>query len=168
MKIGNRNYDWFGYLDRKDYLTPEEDILMETWGNFLSKYSWEWFVVLTFKHNVGLDQAKKRFKKWFRSLNRRREKQIGDFTIIQWHADERRLHIHSLMLGVGNSSCKTWERKWRFGNHPEIRKYKVEKRGVFYLAKMIAKGQARDYFFGGILENTKYCKDLLALSNMRN
>ncbi len=48
------------------------------------------------------------------------------------------------------------------------KEFGVEKKGPHYLVKMIAKNQARDYSFGGILKNTEYCKNLLVLSNKRN
>lgn len=168
MKTLVKNYNHLT-LEKEDFLYKKEKSIMAHYGDFLNSFPWEWFVVFTFKYNITSDiTAIKSFKDWFHTLKRRRKNQVGYFTLIQWHAVQVRLHIHSLMLGVGNSKREAWEKKWHYGNCPEIRKYEVEKKGPYYLAKMIAKGQARDYFFGGILKNTEYCKNLLVLSNKRN
>lgn len=160
MIIGEENYSYFRYLGDSNYLTYKESILMDKWGNLLSPFQWEWFVVLTFKYCVNRDTAKRNLNQWFYLLNRRRQKQVGFFAVIAWHADEKRYHIHLLMLGVGNLDRKTWETKWYFG-HAWIEPYEEQRKGTFYLARMIAKKRAGDYFFGGILKNADRAKEIM-------
>lgn len=159
VKLADRKINYLQYLG-DNYITPAEWIVMEEWGTWLKEFPWEWYVTLTFKFDVSLDGAKRRLKRGFRPLNRRRNGKAGYFTVIELQKNRKVYHFHLLMLGVGKSLPRTWEGKWYFG-HAKIRPYNEDLKAVYYLAKKIAKKEARDYFFGGILRNADMAKEIM-------
>lgn len=159
MKLGNREINCLEYLD-DNYITPAQWDVMEEWGAFLRKFPWDWYVTFTFRFDVSLDTAKTKLKCGFTTLYRRRKHKAGYFTVVELQKNRKVWHFDLLMLGVGNSLRRTWEKKW-YSGHAKIKPYNENRKAAYYLAKKIAKKEAGDYFFGGILKNPNRAKEIM-------
>jgi len=131
--------------------------LINSWAYLLAKFPWEWWVTLTFEYDTSLSNAYIKFKRWLRLLNRRKNHKVG-FFIVTEKQDRDVLHLHLLMLGIGNLKPRTWEKKWIYG-HARIKIYDEKKGARHYLAKRIE--HCIDYQFGGSLKTLKMPEEVL-------
>jgi hypothetical protein len=118
--------------------------LVEAWGEFLSRFQWEWFVTLTFREPVGSFRAHRLFERFVREL----EKAAG--IAIRFRADEigslgGRFHIHAVIGNVAHLRRMTWVDWWnRVAGYARILPFSAKRAAVFYCAKYITK-QAGDW-----------------------
>ena len=76
--------------------------LSAAWGQFLSRFEWDWFVTLTFRNPVVPFRAHKQFGKFANEI----EKAVG-IPIAWFRGDEYgqhggNFHLHALMLNVAH------------------------------------------------------------------
>ena len=166
MQPPDPNIFRFGY-GHGEYLTPKQAALMEAWGTSLKRFPWAWYVHLTFKYDVSINAAERKFREWLRLMNRRRKRTVGCFALVHLHTNREVYHIHLLMLGVGNLQRRTWDRKW-FPGWSRIAPYEEHKKGTYYLAKKVATGEAENYFFGGSLKDTDTAKRIMREMDARS
>ena len=95
--------------------------LTEEWALFLGRWSWDWFVTLTFRREIHPEAAAKLFRVWISKMNRElygpRWRKHGHG--VRWARAlelQRRdvIHYHALVGGPGVGKLKrlTWMDEW--------------------------------------------------------
>jgi hypothetical protein len=119
--------------------------LAVAWGQFLSEFSWDWFLTLTFKDEVGSFKAHRLFGFFVRDI----EKAAG-LSIFWFRADEigthgGRFHIHALMGNVAHLRRLTWMDRWNeLAGIARILPFNAKRGAAYYCAKYVTK-QAADW-----------------------
>ena len=114
--------------------------LTEAWGRFLSQYSWDWFLTLTFRDWVVSFRAHRLFGYFVRDL----EKAAG-IPIFWFRADEigphgGRFHIHALIGNVAHMRRMTWIDDWdRLAGYARILPFNAKRGAAYYCAKYVTK-----------------------------
>jgi hypothetical protein len=114
--------------------------LVEGWGQFLSKFPWDWFVTLTFRDPVGSFRAHRLFGYFVRDLER-----AAGIPIFWFHADEigprgGRFHIHALIGNVAHLRRMTWVDRWDgLAGYARILPFNAKRGAAYYTAKYVAK-----------------------------
>ena len=87
------------------------------WTQYLSQFTLEWWVSLTFKEPVRSEYAKKRLKSWTRNLIDQERIQIAYLCVIN---EVKRIHLHLLALGrnrygktLTDVSMSKWMKFWK-------------------------------------------------------
>jgi hypothetical protein len=114
--------------------------LQAIWGDWLSSFSWDWFVTLTFAVDVHPEQARKRFLRWLDAVEHHPLRPAG-IALIWVRADEQQrrqvIHSHALLACVGNvpiiGASTIWQRIG--GGWAHIRPYQAGLGGAHYIAK---------------------------------
>lgn len=114
--------------------------LAVAWGQFLSQFSWDWFLTLTFKDEVGSFRAHRLFGFFVRDI----EKAAG-LPIFWFRADEigthgGRFHIHALMGNVAHLRRLTWMDRWnKLAGIARILPFSAKRGAAYYCAKYVTK-----------------------------
>lgn len=114
--------------------------LAKAWGQFLSQFSWDWFVTLTFRDCVLSFRAHRLFGYFVRDL----EKAAG-IPIFWFRADEigshgGRFHIHALIGNVAHLRRMTWMDRWNdWAGYARILPFNEKKGAAYYTAKYVTK-----------------------------
>ncbi len=115
--------------------------LVEAWGQFLSQFSWDWFVTLTFRDEVNSFRAHRLFSQFVRELE-----QAAGVPIFWFRADEigphgGRFHIHALIGNVAHLRRMTWVDRWdRLAGYARILPFDAKRGGApYYCAKYVTK-----------------------------
>lgn len=90
------------------------------WGEFVARWPWEWFVTLTFTDDTHPERALKLFRRWRSQINQEiygrywyRKEPFGVTWIVAVERQKsRRVHLHALMAGVGDTRRLTWMDNW--------------------------------------------------------
>lgn len=88
------------------------------YGEFISRWPWEWFVTLTFAEDIHPDAAFKKVRVWTSKLaaslyGRRWYTRGGLYWICaEEYQKQGRIHFHLLMAGVRDTRRLTWMDKW--------------------------------------------------------
>lgn len=144
-----------------------------------------WFVTLTFKENITVEEADMRFFRWLRKLNehiygrRYREKRLGISWIKVIEFQKRNApHIHALIGGdVDNTNRRVWKSIWENNNFQwtkrkingfaRIEKYDPCLSAAGYLTKSIVNGDEIDcyisHFDRRVLELSDHDKSSLVV-----
>jgi len=134
----------------------QNSLLRITWANWLNKWDWEWFVTLTFKYSVTLNQAERYWRKWVRKLNSKIDDQIGYFRVTELQQFRYVPHFHTLILNTKNARRLTlmdcWDKVLHAG-YARIYSYEKDKGAAYYLTKNIV-NPLGDYKFGGCILKT--------------
>jgi len=84
------------------------------WGHWLSGFSWNHFVTLTFGSRADLHYALRQFARWIRDLERRaRQPVLWGVAPERTTADT--VHLHVLLSGTGALHRDCIERSWQPG-----------------------------------------------------
>ena len=140
--------------------------LTEAWGQFLLQFSWDWFVTLTFRDEVGSFRAHRLFGYFVRDL----EKAAG-IPIFWFRADEigphgGRFHIHALIGNVAHLRRMTWVDRWDWlAGFARILAFNPEKGAAYYTAKYVAK-QSGDWELSENLAAFNQYQPVLSLDGM--
>jgi len=98
--------------------------LCENFVIFLSRWSWQWIVTLTFSDDFrtkGPDACKRKMMEWIRNLQKQEHMQVGCIYVLSFKTANP--HIHLLMIGnlssdpdksLENVCTRTYEKKWPF------------------------------------------------------
>jgi hypothetical protein len=114
--------------------------LAVAWGQFLSGFSWDWYVTLTFRDWVKSFRAHRLFEQFMRDL----EKAAG-IPIFWFRADELgthggKFHIHALIGNVAHLRRLTWMDRWHdLAGIARILPFNAKRGAAFYCAKYITK-----------------------------
>jgi len=110
------------------------------WGQFLSRFSWDWFVSLTFRGDVKSFRAHRLFGYFVRDL----EKDAG-IPIFWFRADEigpqgGRVHLHALIGNVAHLRRMTWVDRWAdLAGYARILPFNDRKGAAYYCTKYVTK-----------------------------
>jgi len=110
------------------------------WGQFLSQFSWDWYVTLTFRDWVKSFRAHRLFEQFVREL----EKAAG-IPIFWFRADEigtrgGRFHIHALVGNVAHLRRMTWVDRWHeLAGIARILPFNSKRGAAYYCAKYVTK-----------------------------
>ena len=114
--------------------------LAEAWGEFLTRFPWDWFCTFTFRDPVPSFTAHHRFAYFARDLERAAGLPIAWFRGDEYGPRGGRLHLHALILNVGNLRRLTWMDRWNERNgYARILPFDAEKGAAFYCAKYVTK-----------------------------
>jgi len=114
--------------------------LTEGWGQFLSQFSWDWFLTLTFRDWVVSFRAHRLFGYFVRDLER-----AARIPIFWFRADEigphgGRFHIHALIGNVAHMRRMKWVDRWdRLAGHARILPFTSKRGAAYYCAKYVTK-----------------------------
>jgi len=112
----------------------------ESWGDFLHRLPFDWFLTLTFPTPVHPEQAAKRWQRWVATLQRHPDR-AGAGPLVWARAEERQtrgvIHFHGLLAGIAGiprmAAIRLWERAG--GGWGRIEIYRQDLRGSYYVAK---------------------------------
>ncbi len=114
--------------------------LREAWGQFLSRYPWDWFVNLTFRDEVPTFRAYRILGRFLRDLEAAAEVPILWFRADEYGARLGRFHMHLLIGNAAHLRRLYWMDEWnRRAGYARILPFDDRKGAVFYIAKYITK-----------------------------
>lgn len=127
-------------LEREECVFSMTRQLSVAWGQFLSQFSWDWYVTLTFRDGVGSFRAHRLFGFFVRDM----EKAAG-IPIFWFRADEigprgGRFHIHALIGNVAHLRRLTWMDRWHdLAGIARILPFNAKRGAAYYCAKYVTK-----------------------------
>lgn len=114
--------------------------LAEAWGQFLSRYSWDWFLTLTFRDPVPSFRAHRLFLRFARQIEEAAERPIAWFRGDEIGPRGGRLHLHALMLNVAHLRRLFWMDEWnRLAGYARILPFDPTLGAAYYCAKYVRK-----------------------------
>lgn len=104
----------------EEYRKSPRFLRRQAWGEFLSRYEWEWFVTLTFVIDVHPEEALKKFRVWVSMINRllygprwAKKAHGGVYWVCSIEYQKRGvIHFHALMIGVRELRRLDWMDAW--------------------------------------------------------
>ena len=127
-------------LEREECVFSMSRQLVVAWGQFLSGFSWDWYVTLTFRDWVKSFRAHRLFEQFMRDL----EKAAG-IPIFWFRADELgthggKFHIHALIGNVAHLRRLTWMDRWHdLAGIARILPFNAKRGAAYYCAKYVTK-----------------------------
>jgi hypothetical protein len=127
-------------LEREECVFSMSRQLVEGWGQFLSRFSWDWYATLTFREWVKSFRAHRLFEQFMGDL----EKAAG-VPILWFRADEigphgGRFHIHALIGNVAHLRRLTWMDRWHeLAGIARIVPFNTKRGAAYYCAKYVTK-----------------------------
>lgn len=76
-----------------------------SWGVFLDRFPWDWFVTLTFRGTVGEWGAERKFRRLVRTMRHDCGHRVEWFRVTEWHKFRNVPHYHALF-----TDCKQLRR----------------------------------------------------------
>ena len=114
--------------------------LAEGWGQFLSQFSWDWFVTLTFRDEVKSFSAHRLFERFARAIERAAEQPIFWFKADEIGTHGGRFHIHALFGNVGHLRRLFWMDRWsELAGYARILPFNEKRGAAYYCAKYVTK-----------------------------
>ena len=100
-------------------------LLKKSWGEFIARWPWEWFVTLTFTDDTHEERAIKLFRVWKNRLNKqlfgpRWHKRLPFgvcWVLAVEYQKSGRVHLHILIAGVGQTRRLDWMDNWWVLDH---------------------------------------------------
>jgi hypothetical protein len=93
--------------------------LVDAWVEYLSRWTWDWFVILTFREAKHPEAAEKVFRVWISKMNRdmygpRWSKHRRGVRWVRAQELQRRgaIHFHALLGGVSELRRLSWMDRW--------------------------------------------------------
>jgi len=114
--------------------------LIDGYLDWLSGFSWDWFVTLTFPGYPSRASAESKFRRWVERLRHERGRRGFRFVRVAEHgAFDDNLHFHLVVGGLKKGSnpdkwCRRWEES---AGRAQIRQYDVQQNGMAYLLKTL-------------------------------
>lgn len=109
-------------------------------AGFLDRWRWQWYLTLTFRHDVHLGQA---YRAWGHLMSWLRERNAspGYFRGVEWQRDRHVPHFHALVLGVDHAATRMRVVDWWFDNYgiARVQAYDARRGAVWYVGKYITK-----------------------------
>ena len=84
------------------------------WGEWLSEFSWDHFVTLTFRYPVSDEAATREVRRWIRRLEQRAQGRIGRFLVFETDAGGD-IHVHAHLEGTSKLAEGHVRSTWRSG-----------------------------------------------------
>lgn len=105
---------------REEAKRHPKNVLRASWGQFVARWQWEWFVSLTFQYDTHPERALKLFRVWISKLNReiygprwhRKEPYGVEYVVAVEYQKSGRVHLHALISRVGDTRRLTWMDFW--------------------------------------------------------
>ncbi len=114
--------------------------LAEGWGQFLSQFSWDWFVTLTFRDEVKSFTAHRLFGRFARAIERAAEQPIFWFRADEIGSRGGRFHIHALFGNVSHLRRLFWMDRWsEVAGYARILPFNEKRGAAYYCAKYVTK-----------------------------
>lgn len=144
-------------------LKPYQWRVQDAYGEFFSKYPWEWFITLTFAGRTHPEAVEASFRTWIAKMNRMlngsrwHKKETGN---IYWvMAIERHKsgnpHVHALLIGTKDLRRLFWMDSWLAmggkNGFARIEAIKKNESASFYVTKYVTKDA--ELFFSENLEH---------------
>jgi len=133
----------------------------QAYGEWLQSWCWDWWVTLTFRHQVTPRQAHRIWKWWLHSLEKTVQGKVHYVRATEIQRFRGDIpHYHALLLGVKNEPPSVWEGVWyQCGGLTEIELYNPELGATYYLAKHVH-NELGDIIFSKGIEKTKISTQL--------
>lgn len=153
-------------LEREECVFSMNRQLTEGWGQFLSQFSWDWFLTLTFRDWVVSFRAHRLFGYFVRDLEN-----AAGIPIFWFRADEigphgGRFHIHALIGNVAHMRRMTWVDRWdRLAGYARILPFTAKRGAAYYCAKYVTK-QSGDWEISDNLVAFRQYQPVLSLEGM--
>lgn len=113
--------------------------LSSAFGDWLNKYSWDWWATFTFKKDKSPYGAKKAFLRFVKDI----KKDVYFFLVIEWHKWRGSVHCHSLIGNVSGIRRLTIMDKWYdIYGIARILPYNKNLGARYYLSKYLIKEMA--------------------------
>ena len=114
--------------------------LAASWGDFLSQFSWDWFVTLTFRDEVQSFRAHRLFGYLMRDLEAAAGIPIFWFRVDEIGEHGGRFHMHALIGNVAHLRRLDWMDIWeRRAGYARILPFDNLRGAAYYVAKYITK-----------------------------
>jgi hypothetical protein len=114
--------------------------LATAWGEFLSRFHWDWFLTLTFAEPARSFRAHRLFERFAGDVEEAARQQIGWFRADEYGPEGGRLHIHALMLNTRDLMRMHWLQEWnRRAGWARILPFDATRGAAFYCAKYVTK-----------------------------
>jgi hypothetical protein len=138
--------------------------LSQAWGQFLSQFSWDWFLTLTFRDWVKSFRAHRLFGYFVRDIEQAAGQPITWFRADEIGPHGGRFHIHALMGNVAHLRRMSWIDKWdELAGFARILPFNAYQGAAFYCAKYVTK-QFSDWQLSDNLEAFRQHQPILPLS----
>jgi len=114
--------------------------LANAWGEFLSRFPWDWFLTLTFAEPVGSFRAHRLFGKFALDIEKAAGRPIGWFRGDEFGSQGGRFHMHALMLNTRDLVRMQWLNEWNDrAGWARILPFDPTKGAAFYCSKYVTK-----------------------------
>lgn len=114
--------------------------LREAWGQFLSQFSWDWFVNLTFRGEVPTFRAYRILDRFLRDLEAAAGVPIHWFRADEYGERLGKFHMHLLIGNVAHLRRVYWMDDWnRRAGYARILQFDRRRGAAYYVAKYITK-----------------------------
>lgn len=131
--------------------------LVSAWAGFIERQTWHWYCTLTFRRNVSIGWAHRRFRRWVHRINQRRfgRRYTGRGQGVPWLRStekQRRgaIHYHVLLGECPDLHVEEAKRDWlRLAGDAQIDQYRIGGGAAQYLAKRHAADGGGDVDMGG-------------------
>jgi len=131
--------------------------LVTAWAELIEKQEWSWYVTLTFRNNVSIQWAHRRFRRWVHRVNRRRygARYVRRGQGVPWlrcSEKQRRgaIHFHLLVGDCPDLDLEDARRDWQhLAGQAYIEPYRPGGGAAQYLAKNFAADGRGEIDVGG-------------------
>ena len=95
-------------------------VLRRAWGEFVARWTWEWFATFTFVHGTHPERALKLYGVWCSKLSRelygprwhKRPPYGVSYVVAVEFQKSGQIHLHALLCDVGDARRLTWMDNW--------------------------------------------------------
>jgi hypothetical protein len=127
-------------------------VLSRTWGEFVARWQWEWFVTHTFTEDTHPERALKLYYVWCSKLSRvlygrnwHKKEPFGVTWIVAVEFQKSgRVHLHALLSGVWDTRRLEWMDNWyvldTIAGFSRIEPVDNQEAASRYVSKYVAKG----------------------------
>lgn len=107
--------------------------LCATWGEWIDEVQWNHFCTLTFAYEATVDGAKRQFLKFARRLDRRAQRAVEWFIVIE-RGPGGAVHVHSLLGATNQLENRTIAKQWHKGRS-DVQRYEPGRGASYYVTK---------------------------------
>lgn len=114
--------------------------LSDAWGDFLSRYPWDWFLTLTFRDPTQSFRAHRLFGYFVKDIEKAAGVPVGWFRGDEYGSRLGRFHMHALMLNVAHLRRLSWMDDWNpRAGFARIVEFDPKLGAAYYCAKYVTK-----------------------------
>jgi len=126
-------------LERAESVSMSRQLTV-AWGQFLTEFSWDWFLTLTFRDWVGSFRAHRLFGFFVRDIEKAAGMPIFWFRVDEIGTHGGRFHIHALIGNVAHLRRLTWMDRWHdLAGIARILPFNAKRGAAYYCAKYVTK-----------------------------